>query len=185
MMTKYDYARAAMSFEAMPLNPLNREFANYWLSLWDGNTPPPRAAFNPAHARAMLPGICILEVHPGERLHCRLAGTAIGKALGADITGKDWLALTPDDQKRTRLERIGLLLAGNASRNTRSGLTLDREPVVAEEIQFPFDGVAEDGARLLISHIAWRAREFENAGIARVRDGHHIAAQFLPIPLAA
>jgi hypothetical protein len=183
-MPKYSYARAVSALEATPLGRLNRAFANYWLSLWDGDDLPLRAAFNPARARDLLPGIVILAVRPGESVHCRLAGSAIHMGLGVDITGKDWLAMTPDDQKSTRLARLGQLVEGAASRNLREGFTASGTPVCAEEVQFPFGDIAEDGARMLISHVAWRCGSLMN-GSPQLRNAHHIASEFLPLPFVA
>jgi hypothetical protein len=183
-MPKYSYARAVSALEATPLGRLNRAFANYWLSLWDGDDLPLRAAFNPTRVRDLLPGIVILAVRPGESVHCRLAGSAIQMGLGIDITGKDWLAMTPDDQKSTRLARLGQLLDGAASRNLREGFTTSGTPVCAEEVQFPFGDVAEDGSRMLISHVAWRCGALVK-GSPQIRNANHVASEFLPLPFVA
>ncbi|HEX2591168.1 MAG TPA: PAS domain-containing protein [Rhizomicrobium sp.] len=183
-MTKYSYERATMALDATPLGPLNRRFANYWLSLWDGDNLPSRSALNPARLRDLLPGVVLLEVRGREAIRCRVAGTAIQQGLGFDITGKDWLAMTPEDQKPVRLHRIDELLAGAGSRNLREGYTVTGSQVCAEEVQFPFADVGEDGSRLLISHVAWRAGSAAR-GNPQLRDAHHIASHFQPIPLAA
>jgi hypothetical protein len=145
---------------------------------------PLRRDFNPGAVRDLLPGIVILEVRPGASLHCRLAGSAIRQGLGIDITGKDWLAMTPNDQKATRLERIGALLDGAASRNLREGFAWNNQPVAAEEVQLPFGDIGEDGSRLLISHVAWRSGGLES-GKPQLRDAHHVTLHFQPIPLVA
>lgn len=183
-MPKFDYARASLALEATPLGPLNRKLAQYWLSLWDGNSLPSRSAFNPARVRDLLPGIVILAVRPGEAIQCRLAGSAIQMGLGQDITGKDWLAMTPADQRKTRMERVSTLCAGAASRNIRSGFTWGGSAVTAEELQLPFADAAEDGTRLLLSHTGWRSGTFDRRN-PQVRDAHHVAAEFGLIPLAA
>jgi hypothetical protein len=181
---KFDYARIALALDGMPLDPLNRRFANYWLSLWDGDQPPERAAFQPGRVPELLPGIAITEVRPGESVRIRLAGTAIEAGLGMDLTGKDWLALTPPAQRMTRLERFATLLKGAASRNIKRGVSLAGTPISAEEMQFPFAGVGEDGTRLLISHIAWRAGSFD-LNDSRVRGAADVATTFDLLSLKA
>jgi len=152
---RFDWSVASSAFEALPLCAGNRQIVRYWLSLWEGDELPLRARFEPLRVRDLLPGVVIMEIKPQERVLIRLSGSAINRAFGMDITGKDILALTPERHRATRLARNSRVAEGAASFVHRSGITADGAPWSSEEVQLPFRDLTPDGARLILLHTSW------------------------------
>jgi len=146
---------AMNAFAKLPLSPTNIKLAQYWLSLWDGDQLPHRAQLSPARMKDLLPGIGIFEVRAGESSRCRLAGTAIQRALGREIAGTDWRAYTPHHQHAERLERNSIIASGAVGIGTRRNNTADGISST-QELQLPFADRTEDGARLILFHLDWR-----------------------------
>jgi hypothetical protein len=163
---------AINAFAKLPLSASNTKLAQYWLSLWDGDRPPHRAQLSPARMKDLLPGIGIFEVRAGESSRCRLAGTAIQRALNREIAGLDWRAYTPHDQHAKRLERNSIIAKGAVGIGTRSNSNPEGARV-SQELQLPFADQTEDGARLILFHLDWRP-ESTLSGVTSIA----------PVPLA-
>ncbi len=179
-MSDFLKAKAAEGFAALDLALESRRIADYWLSLWEGNELPLRARFEPLHVRDLLPGVMVMEVKPGERVRVRLSGSAINAAVGMDLTGKDLLELTPDQDRRTRLERNSQSALGNAGWSLRRGTSPDGATWSAEEVYLPFRDCTDDGARLVLFHTTLRP----NGGpVFNLREGVSLTEEYRFIPL--
>ena len=146
------YAEAVAALERFALCEANVQLACYWLSLWKDDAPPPRAAFNPARTRNLLPGMTLFEINAFGDIVCRLAGTAVDAALGFSIAGKSLLKFVPPDKQHTRQRRLSCLVDG-AVAVARSTY---RDPSGAlrtmENLNLPFGGESETGARQFLIH---------------------------------
>ncbi len=158
----------------MAFNAKNTALARYWLSLWDGDKPPARGDLNPARMKQMLPGIAIFDCRPDERLHCRLAGSAIVAGLGVDVTGKDIVALTPTPFRKARLERSSQVVRGAISRRHQRYQTRVGGAVLVEDIHLPLSGIAEDGSRSILFHADWRPTTLDRRQ-GEIVDGFDVA----------
>lgn len=173
---------AMNAFASLPLSVANAKLAQYWLSLWDGDTLPMRSQLSPARMKALLPGIGIFEVRAGESSRCRLAGTAIQRALGREIAGCDWRAYTPAAQHAERLARNCAIATGAVGIGVRNTTTPDG-PSTTQELQLPFADKTEDGARLILFHLDWRPAATLNT--AKTVLTVPVADQFHVMPLFA
>lgn len=151
-----DRGLAIDAFSRLPLTTSNRKLADYWLSLWSGNQLPLRSQLSPAYMKDLLPGIGIFEVRAGESSRCRLAGTAIQRALGREIAGSDWRTYTPVDQQAERLKRNSAIANGAVGIGVRNTTTPEGLNSTTQELQLPFADETEDGARLILFHLDWR-----------------------------
>jgi hypothetical protein len=147
---------AETALESLGFNSKNAALAHYWLSLWDGDTPPTRGALNPARMKELLPGIAIFDCRPDESLRCRLAGSAIVAGLGVDVTGQDLIALTPPAFRKARLERSSRVTQGAISRRHQKFTERTGGAALVEDIHLPLSGIAEDGSRSILFHADWR-----------------------------
>lgn len=182
-MSSFSRAAAERCFEECPAAPEADTLARYWLSLWRGDEIPLRADFEPRKVGSLLRSLAIFDVIPGRSVHCRLAGTFIVKGAGQDITGADWLAMTPADDRPMRLSRFSDVANGAIGRGTRSARRVSGELQLCEEIMLPFADVAPDGTRQVLTHIAWRPTLY-NPTITGVSNTGGLLAGFTLTPLA-
>jgi hypothetical protein len=141
-----------------------------------------RADFKPRDIADQLPSICIFDVIPGKSVRCRLFGSILAQGIGRDITGEDWLALTPEPMRATRLERYSAVARGSIGRGVRSGLRESGEQLLAEEIMLPFGDVAEDGARQVLIHVAWRQTAYDPT-VTTLQHAGGLSVEFRLTPL--
>jgi hypothetical protein len=177
-----DRGLAEDAFSRFPLTASNKKLADYWLSLWSGNQLPLRSQLSPSRMKDLLPGIGIFEVRAGESSRCRLAGTAIQRALGREIAGSDWRTYTLPDQQAERLTRNSAIANGAVGIGTRNTITSEG-PSTTQELQLPFADETEDGARLILFHLDWRPVETLNNGKTVL--AVPVADQFDVMPLFA
>jgi hypothetical protein len=156
-----DKAAAQRCFDAEPPGPNGLRVANYWLSLWRGDALPLRADFRPRDIADQLPSIGIFDVIPDKSVRCRLFGSHLTKGIGRDLTGEDWLAMTPEPLRATRLERYSIIARGAIGRGLRAGARESGEEQFSEEMMLPFAEVAPDGTRQVLIHIAWRQSAYD------------------------
>lgn len=160
-MTVLSKAIAQQCFDAEPLGQHGQRVANYWLSLWRGDALPLRADFKPRDVADQLPCICIFDVIPGESVRCRLFGSILAQGIGRDITGEDWLAMTPEPMRAARLERFSTVARGAIGRGLRASIRESGEQQFSEELMLPFGDVADDGTRQILVHVAWRPTTYD------------------------
>ena len=70
------------------LKDTNNSFANYWLSLWEGDELPERSKFSPSKIKPLLPFLLVFDVVPDESVTVRLAGTASDTSWGKTLPAK-------------------------------------------------------------------------------------------------
>lgn len=155
-MSGFSFAAAKRCFEERRAGEESDRLARYWLSLWHGDTPPMRADFKPREIVELLPAISIFDVVPGESVRCRLVGSRLVEGAGGfDATGQDWLAMTAPADRPERLRRFSEVARGAIGRGLRAGRRLSGDPQFAEELMLPFGDIAADGARQVLTHLAW------------------------------
>ena len=169
-MLQYDELAAARAVELLGFGKMNLQLARYWLSQWQGGTPPERAAIKPRDVKNLLPGIAILEMHSDGSVICRLSGSAIAMGLGVDPTGQDVIAITPPEIRAARLARYRRVLDGAVSRCVKPHMTRFGTTVMVEDIQVPLGGVTADGGRQILYHADWRPQTLDRS-IAEISEG--------------
>ena len=182
MTLSFDRHIAEEAFAVLPLVETNRQLADYWLSLWDGDALPVRKSFSPGAVRGHLPGLMIQEVKPGASLIVRLCGTAISQAFGRDLTGCDLIALSPPETRAERLERNSKVAEGAVGLATRRRENRLGVAVESQELHLPLGDVTEDGARLVLLHTSWRPKNAQ-PGVPEILDVLRLADEFQIIPL--
>jgi hypothetical protein len=155
-MADWDRAKVLAALEAFKLTGANAAVAAYWLALWDGDRPPHRGLFNPARVRDMLPAIGFTQVHTDGDNICRLAGRFIDMAFGRPMRGMNLLELVNGDERRLRNARLKTIVDGHLGLSHTRYETEDHATAVAEPLQLPFFGTAEDGSRQYLTHTSWR-----------------------------
>ncbi|MCW0234841.1 MAG: hypothetical protein OJJ21_14675 [Ferrovibrio sp.] len=127
------------------------------LEFWTANrgadgSPPRRSALDPlALPPAVLPGLILMELHPGPppgseerpgdpwRFHYRLVGTAIVEMFGFDPTGRflDEIGDTPEI--RLNISRLNQAIATGQPHISRSSFMIpSREFMQVERLTLPF-----------------------------------------------
>jgi hypothetical protein len=175
---------AERCFAQMPAGAEGALVADYWLSLWRGDDLPSRADFSPRAIARQLPATAIFEVVPGISVRCRLFGSGLARAIGQDITGKDWLALTPEADRLLRLERFSGVARGAIGRGLRAAIRESGEVQYSEEIMLPFGEVMPDETRQVLVHIAWRESAYDPT-IADIGRAGGLTVEFNLTPLQA
>ena len=176
-MTHFSKAAAVRCFTENPPGSGSRRVADYWLSLWKGDELPLRADFKPRGVADQLPTISIFDVVPDKSVYCRLHGSVLGQGFGEDITGKDWLALTPPAERATRLQRWSDVARGAIGRGLRVGRRESGEPQYSEEMMLPFGDIGPDGARQILYHLSWRQTNYDPTVLSRSA-GNGLAVEF-------
>ena len=136
-----------------------RMVLDYWQSLRVGGSLPSRTDFCPSRIRRALSKLMIVQVWPGERVVCRLAGTKIVRVVGQDLTGCDIIANTPREFQRERLSRYMNSLDGFAHRSERTMPGASGEAIRAECLILPFADFREDGSRPALLAADWSSVE--------------------------
>jgi hypothetical protein len=155
-LTAFNFAAAQRCFDDSRLNSDTGRIARYWLSLWRGDQLPLRADFRPKDIADLLRGVALFDVVPDMSVHCRLAGSFIVEGAGQDITGSDWLVLTPPEKRPVRLSRFSEVARGAIGRGLRAAPRSSGELQYSEEIMLPFGDIAGNGARQVLIYVSWR-----------------------------
>ncbi len=155
-MRAWSYSKAVAAIEQLAPTGTNLRLACYWLSLWDGEAPPKRSALNPARITELLPGLALNEMHADGAPVCRLSGTAIDRALGRSVSGRNLLDFLPQEAKAIRRSRVAALVAGGVAISRTSFTTNRSTSGILESLQLPFHGRSETGSRQYLGHINWR-----------------------------
>jgi hypothetical protein len=165
-LSSFDKDAATRCFDENRLSKDGNDVARYWLSLWRGDQLPRRADFEPKKIAPHLRALAIFDVVPDKSVFCRLQGSGLAEALGRDITGQDWLALTKPEDRAVRLQRWSDVARGAIGRGLRQGMRESGEPQFSEEIMLPFGEV--NGAHQVLFHVSWRQTAYDpiKAGIS-------------------
>ncbi len=91
-----------------PLTPPSRRFLAQWHAWRDGRLLPRRRQLDTASLGDLLPRCLLLDIRSRDRIDICFAGTQIGRILGAELTGRNYLDLT---EPENRARRAALLLA--------------------------------------------------------------------------
>jgi hypothetical protein len=146
----------------------NREVAEYWLSLWSDDKPPMWENFALGSVKEHALSIAMFEVMPDGPVICRLAGEFVKVALGFDPAGEDLLAITPEQQRETRIKQTRAIVDGAISYAHRS-FRFQGHETIAAEIALPFAGLTEGGGRRYLLHSEWSPTQ-----VSRVGQGQYI-----------
>jgi len=107
---------------------------------------PSRSDFNPKQVSALLPTLFMFQVWPDRGVSCRVSGTAIVRTLGVEISGKDYLEMTPAHFRAERLRRYTAYVHGMIGRSYRQIDLNSGQSVLVEELALPFGDMREDGS---------------------------------------
>lgn len=84
------------------LRPLAQKMLDYWSSLPMQDCVPARADFDPLQVREALPVVALIERRAPDIWLIRLAGTELGRRLGREVTGLNFIDLVaPPERKRS------------------------------------------------------------------------------------
>jgi hypothetical protein len=162
------------------LEAANRAFADYWLSLWEGDALPRRAAFSPARMKPFLPSILIFDVVPDEGVTVKLAGTGYRYVLQTDPTGKDWLEAAPESHRATRLRAFSAVARGAILVAHRRVAMLGGGEHVSEEILLPF--AEEQGGHIpVLAHVNFRPDQFSRIKSVAQVTGDALDVKLVPL----
>ena len=159
----WSFEKAKFALAELRVAGSNREVADYWLSLWSNDAPPTREQFKPGLAKKYLSSMAVFEVMPDGPVICRLAGTFVKAALGFDLTGEDLLAVTPEQQRETRIKQTRQIVDGAISYAHRS-FRFQGHETIAAEIALPFAGVTDGGGRQYLLHSEWSPTQVSQIG---------------------
>jgi hypothetical protein len=95
------------------LSPRSKRIADYWLSIWKDNPCPSRPTTAPVQIKDFLSGLIFFQVVPGCSITVRMAGTDFLTLLKYELTGKDWLAETPFQDREERLAIYSQVACGS------------------------------------------------------------------------
>ena len=112
-----------------------RALAAYWFSLPKIDLIPHRDTFMPEHVPRLLPNIGIHEIVSPTYVRMRLAGTAIERAYGQVLTGRNYLDFVEQGRRPTALRAFQLVceqpagMLAQLRSVTRDGRILTRETI--------------------------------------------------------
>jgi hypothetical protein len=164
----------------LELEASNAELAGHWLSLWQGDDLPQRAAFRPAALKPYLPSILLFDVVPDESVTVRLAGTGYRYILGAELTGRDWIAAAPQSHRAMRLGLFSTVARGSVVMAHRRIAMTTGEDYLSEEILLPFAREA-NGAHPVLVHVNFRPRQFLEIRSLKQVTGDPLDWKMLPL----
>ena len=117
--------REKNAFASQLFLPQQRALYDHWVRLAGSNTLPSRASFHPAQVAELLPHLSLLELRPPPHaFHVRLAGSALPRWYGCDITGTT-LQCSPWESSREYWQHIIDTMA--AERRPMAGMWHDAD----------------------------------------------------------
>ena len=157
---------ACRIFSNCNLAPRTSRIADYWLSIWDGDCLPARAAIAPTQIKSLLSGVIIFRVVPGQSVTVRMAGTGHYALLKFELTGQDWLAATPHKDQSARLAILSAVARGAmALGRWRFRQKLGKE-IHCEKILLPLRPEAGGSDVSVLGFIDWGPRADYGADIS-------------------
>ncbi|HEX2591221.1 MAG TPA: PAS domain-containing protein [Rhizomicrobium sp.] len=180
----FDRHGADETIESLGLEGTNLMLARYWLSLWNGDSLPARSALSPARIKEHLPSIIMFNVVPNESVIVRLAGTRYRHILGAELTGKDWIAAASERHRPARLGLFTTVVQGAILLSHRLLSMSVGEDTICEEIVLPFTPEA-NGVVPVLAHVNLPARDFLKIKSMAQAIADPIDFRIVPLPALA
>jgi hypothetical protein len=128
-----------------------RRLAAYWFSLpRDGGLLPPRAAFNPAAIKDLLPMVLVRDVNPDGTSTMRLLGTGITDLFGKDFTGQPGISVMPAHEHERYRQVSRIMFETPCGVHVRlTMVTTHGQELPIENVSFPFAPSADGQRRTL------------------------------------
>lgn len=175
---------AEAAIAGLDLETSNAALAAHWLALWQGDALPARAAFNPSRLKPFLSSLMLFDVVPDVGITVRLAGTGYRHILGAELTGKDWIAEAPESHRAMRLKLFSQIARGAVlAAHRRIAMTVG-EDYRSEEILLPFAREAS-GAHPVLAHVNFKPEQFLKIKSMAQVTGDPLDWKMLPLAQAA
>ncbi len=83
-----------------------RELLKHWLHIAGDAVVPWKSSLDPSAIKASLPYLLIYEMHNRTDIRYRLFGTALYRAFGKDLTGRNYLDYVGPDRREATSERL-------------------------------------------------------------------------------
>lgn len=182
-MYRIDGAAVCRILADLDLAPSNRQLADYWLSLCDEGRIPSRTMIKPSALRSLLPNLILFDVVPDQSVTVRLAGTTFGAVLGVDLTGRDWVAMAPENYRARRLSIFSDIATGAIGHGIRF-VELDYpRDYSCEEFMLPFRAEAGTGTCAVVCHVDWNLKsDFMPFRSREQVMGAALAFETIPLP---
>lgn len=148
------------------LAPRTARIAEYWLSLWDADGYPARASISPSQIKPLLPGVVIFRVVPGRSVMVRMAGTHLYKLLNFELTGADWLAITPRKDRDARLAIFSNVAQGGMALGRWAFPQEGRCAVRCEKLLLPLRAAPGDDATAVLGFVDWIPNALDDAEVS-------------------
>lgn len=148
------------------LSPRTAQIADYWLSLWDADGPPPRASIAPSQIKPLLPGVMIFRVAPGRSVTVRMAGTNLYALLKFELTGSDWLSTTPCRDRSRRLAVFSDVAQGNVALGRWNFPQRFHRSVRCEKLLLPLRPIADDDGVAVLGFVDWAPGFAEDSDVS-------------------
>lgn len=178
--TRFDRDFAESLLARVDLELANRALARHWLGWWKDGALPARTRLEPAKLKSFLPNLILFDVVPDRSVTVRLAGTLFRRALGTEITGKDWVAVAPAHYRAERLRIISQIARGAVGIGHRRIAMRGAEAYVCEEILLPFAAEACGTSPVLV-HVDWHPQHLSVVESAEQALGDPIDFKVLPL----
>lgn len=119
----------------------------------------PRAVFDPAEIKALLPRLYMLELHSPQDIRVRLCGTCLSDRVGRELTGLNWLDLIAPEHRAARALAYGQMMQRRTALRAvlRYPSNMDDE-MVLELLTLPMTPTGPDSPALAIGVVASLSR---------------------------
>jgi len=119
----YDKEATQQLLVSLGLAPGSQQFADQWLSAWNGVELPGDAEFDKALSGDIRRFTVFSEYNPRGGIPIRFVGEEIKRLARADLTGEDYVEIAPPEARGERMRRVLAAMSGAIIRVTHQ-LTL-------------------------------------------------------------
>lgn len=119
----YDKEATQQLLVSLGLAPGSQQFADQWLSAWNGVELPDDAAFDKALSQDTRRFTVFSDYNPRGGIPIRFVGEEIKRLARADLTGEDYVEIAPPEARGERMRRVLAAMSGAIIRVTHQ-LTL-------------------------------------------------------------
>jgi hypothetical protein len=176
----YNKTTVRTAVDLMGLAPRSLRFVEQWLNTWNGPQLPAADAFPGDGLEDLKPLILITLLTPGVGASVTYVGETLTRAVGADLTGRDWLSLAPPELRGERTRRAHAIGAGAILRTTREVMLNSQLPYFFETISVPLSPDA-DGRVPLVHFADWAPPEETATVLHGMRSDVPEAAEIVPL----